>query len=76
VVVEDVGECSRDDPHLRRVVSHPLHRERLAGARLSVGEDRSIKALQHGVHQGSKGLFILESKTDFKNTLRGPSKQV
>ena len=62
MIVEDVGEGPGDDPHLRRVVPHPLHRESFAGAGLAVGEDRSVEALKHGVHQRGKGFFVLDKQ--------------
>jgi hypothetical protein len=58
MIVEYVSEGSRDDPHFRRVISHPLHGEGLAGSCLSVGKDGSVEPLEDGVDERSEGLFV------------------
>ena len=58
VIVKNVSEGSRDDPHLSWVVSHTLHGEGLACTRLSVGKDGSVEPLEDGVDKRSEGLFV------------------
>ena len=57
MIVKYVCEGSRDDTHLRWVISHPLHGEGLAGPRLSVGKDGSVEPLEDGVDERCEGLF-------------------